>query len=273
MNFLQDLWQYSFLQHAFIGGILAAIGCGIIGPYVVVKRISFMAGGIAHSLLGGMGISYFFWQDPAMGAIPTALILAIIIGLIHLYGRQQEDILIAAIWSMGMATGVIFISQTPGYAVDMMSYLFGNILFVETAQLYQMLGLDLVLLLVVALFYRPLQAVTFDPEFARLRGVPVTFFYLLLLCLVALTVVLLMPMVGLILVIALLALPAAIARLYVTTLKPMMLLATLLGLFFSSFGLYISHLWNLPTGACIILVAGLCYIFALGGRALWHYRI
>ncbi|NCC27454.1 MAG: metal ABC transporter permease, partial [Gammaproteobacteria bacterium] len=227
-EFIQALGQHAFLQTALLAGLLASLGCGLIGTFVVVKRIAFMAGGIAHSVLGGMGAALYFGFDPLLGALAAAVLSALLIGLVRLAWNAQEDTLIGALWAIGMAIGILFIAKTPGYTTDLMSFLFGNILLVPRRELWFMAGLDLVLLLTVMLFYRQLLAVTFDEEFARLRGVPVAFFYLLLLCLVAVTVVLLIQVVGLILVIALLTLPAAIAGHYVHSLGGMMLIATLL---------------------------------------------
>lgn len=273
-GFLEALAQHGFLQNALFGGILASVGCGIMGTYVVVKRIGFLAGGIAHAVLSGMGIAYFLGYPPLGGALISAVIAALMIGWIHLRGRQQEDTLIAALWSVGMAIGVVFISRSPGYNVDLMSYLFGNILMVPRQALYLMAALDVVIMTTVLLFYKQFQAVVFDEEFARLRGVPVEAFYLLLLCMVAVTVVLLIQVVGLILVIALLTLPAAIAGQYVDSLGRMMGLAVVLGVVFTSTGLALSYEPNLPAGATIILVTGGAYLAStLVMTALRHWQL
>ena len=261
-GFLAALAQYGFLQKALLGGVLASVGCGIIGSFVVVKRIGFMAGGIAHTVLGGMGIALFLGFSPLSGALLAALLAALVIGWVRLHWQQQEDTLIAAVWAIGMAIGILFISRTPGYNVSLMSYLFGNILMITDAHLGWMVLLDALVVATVGLCYRQFLAVSFDEEFAALRGVPVTLFYLLLLCLVAVTVVLLIQVVGLILVIALLTLPAAIAAQYTRTLGRMMLLATLLGMLFTMSGLALSYQPDLPAGATIILVAGLCYLLS-----------
>jgi zinc transport system permease protein len=263
MDFLDALATYPFLQTALLAGLLASLGCGITGSYVVVKRLGFLAGGIAHAVLGGMGAALYFGVDPLGGALVSAVLMALLMGWIRLRWGAQEDTLIGALWAVGMAAGVIFITRSPGYQTDLMSYLFGNILLIPPAELWRMLALDLVLVLTVVLCSRQLQAVAFDEEFARLRGVPVTFFYLLLLCLVAVTVVLLIRVVGLILVIALLTLPAAIAGHFVQTLGRMMLLAVLLGALFTSGGLALSYGPDLPPGATIILLAGLVYAVSL----------
>ncbi|OOV86921.1 metal ABC transporter permease [Oceanospirillum linum] len=255
MEFFSAVTEQTFLQNALLAGVLTSIACGLIGSYVVVMRISYLAGGIAHSVMGGMGVAYYLGGSPFIGALIAAVISALIIGMVKLYWQEREDTLIGALWAAGMAIGIIFISQTPGYQVDLMSYLFGNILLVAQNDLWLMAGMDAVIIAAITLLYRPFQAVAFDPQFAKLRGLPVNVLYLLLLCIVALTVVLMIQVVGLILVIALLTLPAAIAGHYTRTLASMMGLASLLGLLFTSGGLAISYQPDLPAGACIILLA------------------
>jgi zinc transport system permease protein len=262
MEFLQALANQTFLQNALLAGLLASVSCGVMGTYVVVKRISFIAGGIAHAVLGGMGISYFFQQSPMVGAIIAAIIFALLIGWINLRQQENADTIIAAIWAMGMAVGIMFISKTPGYNSDLMSYLFGSILLVGKSQLWLMLTLNIIVLITVALCFKQFLAVCFDEEFARLRGVHVEFYYLLLLIGVAITVVLLIQVVGLILVIALLTLPAAIAAQYQHSILKIMGLAVILGAVFTSTGLAISYQPDLPAGATIILVAGCAYIIS-----------
>jgi len=263
MEFLQALSEHGFLQRAVLAGLLAALACGVTGSYVVVKRIGYMAGGIAHSVLGGMGVALFFGVAPLAGAVVAAILAALLIGWIRLRGGGQEDSLISAVWAIGMAIGILFISRTPGYATDLTSYLFGNILLVGELDLWLLAGLDLLLLVLMRAFYPQFLATSFDEEFARLRGVPVTFFYLLFLCLVSLTVVLLVRVVGLILVIALLTLPAATAARQVDTLGRMMLFATLLGMFCSSSGLVLAYQLDMPAGAVIILCCGGLYLISL----------
>lgn len=262
MDFIATVLEYEFLQTALMAGLLASIGCGVMGSYVVVKRIGYMAGGISHSVLGGMGAALFFGFAPVAGALLAAIIAALIIGWVKLNWHAQEDTLIGAIWAIGMSIGVIFISKTPGYSTDLLSYLFGNILLIPRHQLLQMAILNLTVVVMVVAFYRQFLAVSFDEEFARLRGVPVTFFYLLFLCLVAITVVLLVQVVGLILVIALLTLPAAIAGHYVHTLGKMMLAASILGAMFTTIGIVFAYELDLPPGSVIILLAGAAYVFS-----------
>ncbi len=197
-EFLTDLQQYSFLQNALLTGILASVACGVIGTYVVVRRISYIADGIAHTVLGGMGAALYLnrvyhWHSviPLHGALVSALIAAVIIGLVSLRAKQREDTVISALWAIGMAVGIIFISRTPGYNEDLMGYLFGNILMVSSNDLWMLAGLDAIIVIAGLLFYNQFLAVCFDQEFARLRGLNVEVYYLLLLGLAALTVVVL----------------------------------------------------------------------------------
>jgi len=257
-----------FLQYALLGGILASIACGIIGPFVVVRKIGYISGGIAHTVLAGLGIAYFLGQNPIIGALITALIAALIIGWVSLKAKKYEDTIISVLWAMGMAIGIIFITKTPGFNADLMSYLFGNILLISQQDLYLLAGLDLVIIVLMILVYKRLLAVCFDEEFAKLRGLWVNFYFLLLLCLVALTVVSLIQVVGLILVIALLTIPAAIARQYVNSVAKMIFIAIILGIVFTTVGLGISYQTNLPSGATIILLAGIGFLTSTGLKKL-----
>lgn len=268
IELMAEIFRNSFMQYALLACVLASIGCGVIGTYVVVKRIGFLAGGIAHSVLAGMGIAIFFQASPLAGAVITALLSGVLIGWINLHLRQHEDILVAAFWSMGMAIGILFISRVPGYNIDLMSYLFGNILLVSERDLYLMLILDVVIVALVFLFYRQFLAAAFDEEFARLRGINVEFFYILLLCTVALTVVLLIQVVGLILVLALLILPAATAAQFATSILRMMLLAVVFSVVITVSGLLISYAPDLPSGSTIIVLAGSVYIVTLVAQSL-----
>jgi zinc transport system permease protein len=262
MEFFTALLEHDFLQRALAGGLLAVIGCGIVGSYVVVQRISLLAGAIAHAVLGGMGIAWYFGAEPIIGALVAAVIAALIIGWVKLRFAEREDTAISAIWALGMAIGILFIARTPGYSVDLMGYLFGNLLMMSSSDLKLILALDVVILGLVAVFYRQFLAVCFDPEFARVRGLQVERYYLLLLVLVALTVVMLIQVVGLILVIALMTLPAAIAGRFLNSLAGMMGLSVLLGMAFTAGGLALSYAPDLPSGPVIILLAGLSYLLA-----------
>lgn len=266
-DFIRVLISQPFLQNAMIMGILASFACGVVGTYVVVKKIGYISGGIAHAVLGGMGVAYYIGVNPIHGAIVAALIAAVIIGIVSIKVHQHEDTVIGAIWAIGMAIGIIFISKTPGYNVDLMSYLFGNILMVTKSDILTIAGLNVGILVIVLIYYKQFTAVCFDEEYARLQGVNVTYIYILLLCVIAITVVILIQVVGLILVIALLTLPAAIAGHYSKRLSKMMILATVLGMAFTIFGLAVSYSPNLPAGATIILIAGFSYLLSFTIKA------
>ena len=261
-EFLDTLVNHGFMQNTIIIGLLASVACGVMGTYVVVKRIVFISGGISHAVLGGMGVAYYYGYNPIYGAVVSAIIAAVVIGLVSVRYHQHEDTIIGALWAIGMAVGILFIYRTPGYSVDLMSYLFGNILMVERESVYLLASLDALIVILVFLFYKRFLAVCFDEEYSQLQGIGVVTTYLLLLCLIALTVVILIQVVGIILVIALLTLPAATARYYARSLIQMMIIASLLGAVFTISGLIVSYEPNLPAGATIILIAGLAYLLA-----------
>ena len=276
--FLSDLPRYPFLQYALITGVLASIACGIIGSYVVTKRISYIAGSIAHTVLGGLGAARYFqtvyhweWFHPLYGAVFAALISAVIIGLVSMRAKQREDTVIGSLWAVGMATGILFIYKTPGYNEDLMSYLFGSILMVSPQDLWMIAGLDILVVIAGVLFYNQFLALCFDEEYARLRGVHVEFYYLVLLCLTALTVVLLVTVVGIVMVIALITLPAAVAGELTKRLWHMMALSTVLTVLFTTAGLAISYGPDLPAGATTIIIAGTTYLLVVSGLRVFRF--
>lgn len=278
----------SFLRYAWLAGLCASVACGVVGSYVVVRRISYIAGGIAHCVFGGLGAAFYLqrvhgwevyvpfsgWQPlhPLHGALVAGLIAALIIGWVTLRGRQREDTVISALWAVGMAIGLLFIHFTPGYAQDLMGYLFGSIVVVSREEVKLIATLDVLVLATALLCYRQFLAVCFDEEFARLRGVRVEAYYMLLLCLIALTTVLLISVVGIVLVIALFTLPVAIAGHFTRTLGRMMALATLLCVLFTTLGLVVSYPLRWQTGATTILLAGATYLFVLAGHRLRRGR-
>ena len=277
--FLTDLPRFPFLQYALLTGLLVSVACGIIGSYVVTRRITYIAGCIAHTVLGGLGaarycqtVYHWEWFHPLYGAVLAALVSAVIIGLVSMRARQREDTVIGALWAVGMATGILFIFKTPGYNEDLMSYLFGSILMVSPQDLWMIAGLDILVVIVSVVFYNQFLALCFDEEFARLRGVHVEFYYLLLLCLTALTVVLLVTVVGIVMVIALLTLPAAVAGELTKRLWHMMALATLLTALFTTAGLAVSYGPDLPAGATTIIIAGIAYLLVVTGLRLFKVR-
>ena len=217
-TFIKDLIELPFLQNAILAGVLCSIGSGIVGTYVVLRRITYIAAAISHCVLGGLGAAKYLsvvygwtWLKPVHGAVVTALLSALLIGWVSLKAKEREDSIISALWAVGMSMGVLFIYKTPGYNEDLMNYLFGNILMVSTEELYIIAILDIITIALTCVFYKQTVAVCFDEEYARTRGVNVEFYYLLMLCMTALTVVLTVNVVGIIMVIALLTLPLAIS--------------------------------------------------------------
>ena len=275
MGFFSDLAQFDFLRNALLAGLLASVACGVIGSFVVARRITYVAGSIAHCVLGGLGAARFCqvrlgwtWFDPLYGALLAAIIAAGVIGYATLRVREREDTVIGAVWAIGMAIGLMFIQVTPGYSSDLMGYLFGDILLVGTRDLWLIVVLDVVVVAVTYVMYNRFVSLCFDEEFSALRGIPVQRLYLLLLALVAVTVVVLMKVVGIVMVIALLTLPVAIAGSFVRSLGAMFVLATLLTGAFTTAGLVISYEPNWPSGATIILLCGVAYLLTIGVRAL-----
>ena len=261
--------QFDFMRNALIAGILVSISCGIIGTLVVVNRIVFISGGIAHAAYGGIGISYFFKFSPVLGAILFSIFSAMGMGMLQRRLRERADTLIGVMWAMGMAIGIIFIDLTPGYKADLMSYLFGSILAVPRTDLWGMVLIDGLILGFVIIFYKELLAISFDETFVTIRNLPVELIYLLLMAAIALTVGMMMKVVGLIMVIALLTIPAAISGQLVKDMRAMMLVASLLGMIFTTTGLWLSYRLNLTSGATIILVAGAAYFLSfLVSRAI-----
>ncbi|MRG76260.1 MAG: iron chelate uptake ABC transporter family permease subunit [ANME-2 cluster archaeon] len=257
---MMELLQYEFIRNAIMAGILASISCGIIGVYVVVKRIVFISGGIAHASFGGIGLGYYLGINPILGVLPFSIASALSMGWVSKRSRLPEDTAIGILWAMGMSIGIILVSLTPGYAPDLMTYLFGNILTVPFSDIVLMLVLDAIIILVVYSFYKEFLALCFDEEFATVRGVHAERLYLVLLCLIALTIVVLIRVVGIILVIALLTIPAAMSRQFTSNLKKMMMLSIMFGAVFSSGGIWLSYLFDVPSGATIVLVMSAVYL-------------
>jgi zinc transport system permease protein len=227
--------RFGFMRHALAAGLLVSVACGIVGTLIVVKRLVFVSGGVAHAAYGGIGLGYLLGISPVLGAILFSLAAAVGMGAIQRKTGERADTLIGVTWAIGMALGIVFVDLARGYKADLMSYLFGSLLAVPAADLLMMLILDVVVVSVVVLFYKELLAVTFDEVFATVERVPVTIIYLLLMAMVGLTVVMLMRVVGLILVIAI----------------------------FMTVGLWLSYFLNLTSGATIILFSGLAYLISL----------
>jgi len=279
-EFIEALRTVALLRYALVAGLLASIACGVVGAYVVARRITYLAGGIAHCVLGGMGLAVYLNKvhgftaiQPMHGAVVAALVAAGLIGVVSLRLKQREDTVISAMWAVGMALGVLFLAKTPGYQQDLMSYLFGNILMVSRSDLVLIAGLDAGVIAISLLFYKQFLAVCFDEQFARTCGIRVEFYYLLMLMLTALTVVLLVAVVGIVMVIALLTLPVAVAGQFARRLWQVMVASVVLSMVLTTAGLAISYRPDLPSGATIIvLAAGLFLLVLIGKTIIGHLR-
>jgi len=256
------IFQYEFMRNAVIAAVLVNIACGIVGTYVVIKKIVFVSGGISHAAFGGIGLGYLLGINPIVAAIPFSLLSAITIGLISKRSKLSEDAAIGIIWAVGMASGIIFINLTPGYAPDLFSYLFGNILTIPVSDLYIMLVMDFIIILIVALFFKEFNATSFDEEFSTVIGIPNRILYLVLLCMVALSVVVLIRIVGIILVIALLTIPSSICRQFTYNMKKLIISSIVTGIILTITGLWISYLLDLASGATIILLLALVFLLS-----------
>ncbi len=258
-----EVLHYEFIQNAIIAGILVSFASGIIGSLIVVNRMVFLTGGIAHTSYGGIGIAIYFGLPIFFGATIFAISSALLLAFLTLKRKDNIDTLIGLIWAVGMAIGIIFIDLSDGYSVDLMSYLFGSILAVSSNDLIYISILLAIIIISIVLFYREILAVSYDIEYASLRGINIRFFYSLILVLSALTVVIAIKIVGLILVIALLTIPVYIAQSLANSLGVMMIISAILSSIFTLMGLFVSYQYNLSSGATIILVSALSLMIFL----------
>lgn len=277
IEFFEALRDVPLLRYALYAGIMSSLTFGVVGSFVVTRRIGYIAAAIAHSILGGIGAALYFsrtygweaWCTPMLGAVVAALISAGLVGWVSLKAREREDTIIGAIWAFGMAAGLLFIHYTPGKAVNLESYIFGNILLTSRGDVVATVVLGCIVLLLVALFYHKLVAVCFDEEFARLRGVSSDAYYLLLLGITAISMVLLVRLAGIILSMALIVLPAATASKFSRRMWGIMLISVILSVFYNVGGLAASYQLELPTGPLIVVIASVIYglaFFAPSGR-------
>ncbi|MBU2547702.1 MAG: metal ABC transporter permease [Proteobacteria bacterium] len=264
---------FDFMRNALLAGLMAGLTCGIIGTLVVVNRLVFLSGGIAHASYGGVGLAFFFGLAPALGIVGFAILSALAMAAVTLKAKHRADTVIGVMWAVGMALGVILIDLTPGYNADLMSYLFGSILTVPDSDLWLMLALNAVILLTVGFFYHDFLAMSYDEEFAQVRGVPVRPLYYVLLVMIALAVVMVIQVVGLILVIALLTIPPYIAERHAGSLGRMMGYAVVLNLVFTTTGLWLAYVFNLTSGATIIMVAAAGFFISLAVQRLRRNRV
>ena len=274
IDFFNAVLEFEFLQTAIIGGVLACIACGVIGTYIVTRRITYIAGAIAHCVLAGVGGAYYLqkvhglvWCDPFWGAFVSAILAALIIAGISLKAKQREDSVIGALWATGMALGVLFINATPGSNQELVGRLFGNIMLVSSTDLSLLVFLNIAVLTIGLGFYKQFFAICFDEQFARSRGINVDAYYILLLVLTAITVVLLCSIVGIIMVIALLTLPVAISSMFMKKLWHIMLSSISLSVIFMITGFGISYNLEYPPGAASIVFAGLIYLIMSACKA------
>jgi zinc transport system permease protein len=252
--------SFQFFQNALLVAVLASIAAGVVGTYIVVKRMSLISGSIAHTAFGGLGISYYFNANPLIGGVLFSLISAVSIALFRKNAKSRIDTLLSFLWSTGMAIGLVFIFLTPGYATDLFTYLFGNILLVSRFDLYMILFLDILIFAVVYLMYNSFLSVIFDEEHAETRNMPVTLVNMILFALIALTIVATIRVVGIVLMIAILTIPAATAQLFHKTVKKIMITSSLITLFASISGLFVSYYLNFATGPIIVLIISATYL-------------
>jgi zinc transport system permease protein len=271
---MSELLAQPFAQRVLAAALAAALACGVIGSLVVVKRISTLSGGLSHAAFGGVGLGYLLGFDPLLGAALFAIAAGVAVAIAARKLRSTLDTMVSIAWAVGMALGVLFVALAPGYAPDLTGYLFGSLLLVPWGGVAAMVAVDALVLGAVALLYRELQSVAFDEEFAEVTGLPVTLLETALLALTSLTIVTLIRVVGAVLAIALLTLPAAVARQWTRSLVPMMALASGLCAIATLAGLALS--WTLsdladvsaPPGPLVILVAAAGFAASSGLRAL-----
>jgi zinc transport system permease protein len=259
---MAGIFSYDFVIHALEAALLASITCGFIGAYIVARRMVFISGGITHASFGGIGLGYFLGINPIFGAAIFSILSAFGIRLVSKQTDIREDSAIGILWSFGMAVGIIFIYLTPGYAPNLMSYLFGSILTVTTTDLTMMAILAVVTVAIFMLFYRTILFISFDEEYARSHNAPVETFNYLMLVLVALVIVINIRVAGIILVISYLTIPQSTANLFVNDLKKIIILSMIISFTGSVTGLIISYYWNIPSGATIIFVFVLIFMIA-----------
>ena len=259
MNSILELLDYTFFQHALLGSLFASIACGIIGTYIVTRRLVFISGGITHASFGGIGIGLYTGISPLLSAAVFSVLSAFGVEWLSKRSDMREDSAIAVFWTFGMAIGIIFSFLAPGFTPDLSSYLFGNILTITRTDILLLAVLSVVLAVFFALFLRPIMAIAFDREFARSQRMPVTLFEYILMMLIALTIVSCLRMVGIVLAISLLTLPQMTANLFTYSFKKIIWLSIGIGYLSCLGGLILSYKLQIPSGAAIIFVSILCY--------------
>lgn len=266
--------DFPFIRNALFAGLLSSVLFGTIGAVVTVRRIASLAGAISHAVLGGIGLALFvssrsltYKFPPLAGALVFAVLSALIIGIVSLKAKQREDTVINAIWAIGMSLGVLFMAKTPGYT-DPTVYLFGNILLISYRDLVLLAIMDCIVLFLAWRFYPQIEGFSFDEEFARVRGVPVQAVFLILLAITAAAIVLLQTFVGIVMVIAMLTLPAGCSGALSRSLGGMMFLGCIFSAVFSVCGLAAGWILNLPVGAVTVIIAGIVFLGFSAARVL-----
>lgn len=262
MEIFLELFSYRFFTNAIAAAILASVSCGIIGSYIVAKRIVFISGGITHASFGGIGIGYFFGFNPIIGAMVFGVLSALGIEFMSKKTDVREDSVIAILWSLGMAVGIIFVFLTPGYSANLMSFLFGNILTVSTLNLQLLLLLCVAIIIIFTALFKTILFVAFDEQYARAVRLPVEAINYLLITLVALTIVLNIRVAGIILVLSLLTIPQTIASVFSQNFKVIIFLSIIIGIIGSIGGLIASYFFDIPSGASIIFLLIILFVLA-----------
>ncbi len=263
-----DIFQYTFFQHALIGSLLTAITCGIVGTYIVARRLVFISGGITHASFGGLGLGFYLGLNPTLTAMAFSILSAFGVEWASKSQNIREDSAIAGIWSLGMALGVIFIFLTPGYAPNLSGYLFGNILTISRSDIGWMAALAVVLVLLFSLFMREILFVAFDRDFARTQGLPVKVVEYGMICFIAITIVLSIRLVGIMLLMSMLTLPQITMNLFTADFRKIIAGSVVLGFLACIAGLFLSYLINVPSGAFIILVLVVVFLAAKAIKSL-----
>ena len=257
-----DILQYGFFQNALLGSVLASVLCGLVGTYIVTRRLVFISGGLTHASFGGIGLGVYFGLNPLLSAMVFTVLSAFGVQWLSTRNDMREDSAIAVFWTLGMSIGIIFCFLSPQFMPDLSSYLFGNILTITSQDLWTLAVLCLLGLLIFVQWMRPVMYIAFDREFARSQGLPVQFAEYLLMGFIALTIVACLRMVGIVLVISLLTIPQSTANLFTKSYPQIMLWSVVIGLASCLGGLWLSYYWNVPSGACIILVSVMIYLIS-----------
>lgn len=264
-----ELLQYTFFQHALIGSLLASIVCGLIGTYIVTRRLVFISGGLTHASFGGIGLGLYMGISPILSAAIFSVLSAFGVEWLSKRKDMREDSAIAVFWTLGMALGIIFTFLSPGFAPDLSAYLFGNILTVTLGDIALLGGLAVILILFFVLYLHLIIYVAFDREFARSQGIPVQVFEYVLMMFIALTIVACLRMVGIVLVISLLTIPQMTANLFSHRFHRIIWLSIGIGYLSCLGGLFISFYLNVPSGAAIIFFSIIIYAICKAAKSLY----